>query len=69
MQRDPDRKRTRIADISSMRLDEQARAEITAILGENPLYNRSVILRGALLVLFRLPKKEREAAILEAAAR
>ncbi|BCU57800.1 hypothetical protein ENKO_43940 (plasmid) [Enterobacter kobei] len=52
-----------------MRLDEQARAEIIAILGENPLYNRSVILRGALLVLFRLPKKEREAAILEAAAR
>jgi len=52
-----------------MRLDEQAKAEIIAILDENPLYTRSVILRGALLVLFRLSKKEREAAILEAAAR
>lgn len=69
MQKDPESKRARTTDISSMRLDEQAKAEIIAILGENPLYNRSVILRGALLVLSRLPKKEREAAILEAAGR
>ncbi|WP_318366425.1 hypothetical protein [Enterobacter sp.] len=52
-----------------MRLDEQAVAEINAILNENPLYSRSVVLRGAVLALTRLTRDQREKLILEAASR
>jgi len=69
MLKDPESRRARKTNISSMRLDEQAVAEINAILNENPLYSRSVVLRGAVLALTRLTRDQREKLILEAASR
>jgi hypothetical protein len=55
--------------ISSFRHNDISAAQLAEILNDNPLYSPSVVIRGALLAIHRMPKDEREAVILDAANR
>ncbi|WP_436877868.1 hypothetical protein [Siccibacter turicensis] len=67
MKKDPERKRAQKKNITSTRLDDEAVAQLTRILSDNPLYTRAHVLRGAIEALYRLPKDQREAIIRAAA--
>jgi len=55
--------------ISSFRHNAISATQLAEILNDNPLYSPSVVIRGALLAIYRMPKDEREAVILDAANR
>jgi hypothetical protein len=52
---------------STLRLDEGSFGRLQRMVAENPLYNTSHVMRGALLALCRLTDSERGACILAAA--
>lgn len=55
--------------ISSFRHNDTSATQLAEILNDNPLYSPSVVIRGALLAIYRMSKDEREAVILDAANR
>lgn len=52
---------------TTLRLDDGALGRLQCMVAENPFYNPSHVMRGALLALSRLTYSEREACILDAA--
>lgn len=68
MKRAPD-KRAKHTTIRSSRFDDESVARMDQMLEENPLVRPSMLLRAAVLALYRLEKDERLKVILEAAAR
>ncbi|AGN88326.1 MULTISPECIES: hypothetical protein [Enterobacteriaceae] len=54
--------------ISSVRHNAMTDACLNDILRENPLYNTSAVVRGAILALHRLDKETRAQLIIEAAS-
>lgn len=52
---------------TTLRLDDCALVRLQRMVAENPFYNTSHVMRGALLALSRLTYSEREACILDAA--
>lgn len=67
MTKDPDRKRGRNVTISAVRHDDESAGRLDDILNENPLYNPSVVLRGAILALHEMTCEQRMAIIVKAA--
>ncbi|UXY13567.1 hypothetical protein N7922_24770 (plasmid) [Kosakonia sp. ML.JS2a] len=60
MQKDPDLSGAEKRHISSVRHSPDSDAQLKTILSENPLYNTSVVIRGAILALFTCDKTQRE---------
>lgn len=60
MQKDPDKSGAEKKHISAVRHTADSEAHLKEIMHENPLYNTSVVLRGAILALYRCDKTERE---------
>lgn len=52
---------------TTLRLDDCALGRLQRMVAENPFYNPSHVMRGALLALSQLTDSEREACILAAA--
>jgi predicted DNA-binding ArsR family transcriptional regulator len=67
MKKDPVRKRSPKELISSVRHNDTSADQLTEILADNPLYTSSVVIRGAILAIYRMTKEAREALIREAA--
>lgn len=54
--------------ISAVRHDKASAANLEDILADSPLYTPSVVMRGAILALYKMTKEQRQSIILEAAA-
>lgn len=68
MKKDPD-KRAKRTTIRSSRFDAESVVRMDEMLQENPLLKPSMLLRAAVLALYRLEKNERLKVILDAATR
>lgn len=66
---EPEKKRSVKRNITSVRFDDETKEQMKNVLADNPLYSPSIVLRGAMLAIFRLNKAEREEVILAAAPR
>jgi len=60
MRKDPDQSGAEKKHISSVRHTPDSDEQLKKILHENPLYNTSVVIRGAILALYKCDKTERE---------
>jgi len=67
MLKDPERSGAHRLIISSVRHNADSDACLKEILGENPPYKTSVVIRAAILGLRRMDKTTREQLIIEAA--
>lgn len=68
MKKDPD-KRAKRTTIRSSRFDAESVVRMDEMLQENPLLKPSMLLRAAVIALYRLEKNERLQVILDAATR